>query len=150
MAFVTAFFVTPFIAVIIEGLPDSVFQIFGVTFLFAILLGVIVLTGAFLRTRVIMDDAGVTLVWAFRRYRLAWSEIKEITIVDSGFQFWKVQVRSAEREHLAFLFPTWLPGGGAATEERFHEPPPHSPRALRKLCTELRDEWKRHRKAGQG
>jgi hypothetical protein len=102
-------------------------------------------TGAFLRSRVIMSDAGVTLIWAFRRYRFAWSEIKEITI-DTGFRFWKAQVRSAEREHLAFLFPLWS-GLGSAGQERFHEPPPHNPPALRKLCGELRNEWKQHRKA---
>jgi PH (Pleckstrin Homology) domain-containing protein len=124
---------------------DSWSRLFWVVLILIALLGAVVLCAATLRSRVIMKDGGVELVWPFRRYRFGWQEISEITI-NTGFRYWQVHVRSAEREHLAFMYPVWPLGGAAEAEsKRHHAPPPHTPRGLTKLVSELQDTWSRQR-----
>ncbi|MGH3389470.1 MAG: PH domain-containing protein [Actinomadura sp.] len=127
-------------------LPDrSWSRLYYVILLLIALLAVIAVCAATLRSRVIMRDGGVELVRPFRRHRFTWAEISEITI-DTGFRYWQVHVRSAEREQLAFMYPVWPMGGAAEAEsQRHHSPPPHTPRGLTKLVAELQETWVQHR-----
>jgi PH (Pleckstrin Homology) domain-containing protein len=150
VAIVLAFLVSTFVLTVdrtVGGqLPDrSWSRLYYVILMLIALLAVIAVCAATLRSRVIMKDDGVELVWPFRRYRFGWAEISEITI-DTGFRYWQVHVRSAEREHLALLYPVWPMGAAAeAGSTRHHTPPPHTPRGLTMLVAELQETWVQRR-----
>ncbi len=82
--------------VVTGQLPDySPGRLLGAAGLGLLLGGITVLLAAALRARVVIDDAGVELVWSFRRQRVAWHEIEDISLV-RGHRLWRVRLRSVD------------------------------------------------------
>ncbi|MEU8121633.1 hypothetical protein AB0C21_23260 [Spirillospora sp. NPDC049024] len=106
---------------------------------FALALGAV----AMLRTRMILDAEGLTLVAGHGRRRFAWTEIIEIS-ADAHHGFWLLQVRSGERERQAAFFPVRLASMPVDQGTRFREPSGDTPYGLYRLHAELWEEWRRH------
>ncbi|MFI0454241.1 hypothetical protein [Actinomadura sp. 6N118] len=94
-----------------------------------------------LRTRVIIEESGIRVVWGFHRRLLVWDEITEITADAAGIgQGWYLHVRTAEREHAAAAFFTTR-GKSPEPGTRLYEPSGDEPYGLYKLHAELWEEW---------
>ncbi|KAB2350675.1 PH domain-containing protein [Actinomadura rudentiformis] len=94
-----------------------------------------------IRTRVVIEESGVGVVWGFHRRHLAWDEIIEITADSAGIGAgWFLHVRTAEREHAAVAFPTTR-GKSPEPGTRLYEPSGDEPYGLYKLHAELWEEW---------
>ncbi|GGT92279.1 PH domain-containing protein [Actinomadura citrea] len=106
---------------------------------FALALGVV----PQLRTRMILDAEGLTLVSGYGRRRFAWTEIIEIS-ADAHHGFWLLQVRSEERERQAAFFPVRLAAMPVDQGTRFREPSGDTPYGLYRLHAELWEGWRRH------
>ncbi|MES9543378.1 hypothetical protein [Actinomadura sp. NPDC000600] len=106
---------------------------------FALALGAV----AMLRTRMILDAEGLTLVAGHGRRRFAWTEIIEIS-ADAHHGFWLLQVRSEERERQAAFFPVSLASMPVDQGTRLREPSGDTPYGLYRLHAELWEEWRRH------
>ncbi|MEU5876737.1 PH domain-containing protein [Spirillospora sp. NPDC047279] len=109
----------------------------------ACVFGVLTLLGAAcLRARVVVEENGLRIVWAFHQRRLSWDEITEIS-ADAPWigQGWYLHVRTAESEHTAAVFFT---SRRASPESgtRLHEPSGETPYGLYKMHAELVEEWR--------
>ncbi|WP_433474587.1 PH domain-containing protein [Spirillospora sp. CA-142024] len=93
-----------------------------------------------LRTRMIMDDAGLTLVSGYRRSHFDWAEIVEIS-ADAYHSYFLLQVRSEDREHQAVFFPVRLASMKVDQGTHLQEPSADTPYGLYKLHAELWEEW---------
>jgi hypothetical protein len=105
---------------------------------FALALGAVPM----LRTRVVMDDAGLTLVWGYGRNRLAWTEIVEIS-ADAHHGYWLLHVRTEDRERVAAFFPVRLASIPVDQGTHLQEPSGDTPYGLYRLHAELWEEWRR-------
>ncbi|MGI5206707.1 PH domain-containing protein [Spirillospora sp. CA-108201] len=106
---------------------------------FALALGVV----PQLRTRMILDAEGLTLVSGYGRRRFAWTEIIEIS-ADAHQGFWLLQVRSEDRERQAAFFPVRFASMPVDQGTRFREPSGDTPYGLYRLHAELRERWQSH------
>jgi hypothetical protein len=95
------------------------------------------------RIRTVVDDAGVTQRWILRRYRIPWSEVTALELVQSSHS-WHVRVQCGERTFETipclrlFVFP-WpetlraLVGRSGGV-----------PRTARLACEDMQLRWKAH------
>lgn len=147
IAFLAAFALFIFVfclAIMIRGeLPDYSFpRVLGMIGILAAALACTAGASAALRRRVIMDGNGIEVVSAFRRRRLPWAEIEQVTL-RSGWRAWLVCVRTAEREHRVFAYPVTVLA--SSDDQRYESAPPHTPWGLRRLYGRLREEWEARR-----
>ncbi|MBO2450903.1 PH domain-containing protein [Actinomadura barringtoniae] len=122
---------------LVQGL--SYLEALGAVILLAVLGLGLVMAVAALRSRVIVDAKGVTIVGALRRWRYAWEDVTEISL-HASLRYWEVYLRTADAERRVFFYPVGV-FAPAAGGERFSTPPPHTPPGLATLyarLTELR------------
>ncbi|MGK5553440.1 PH domain-containing protein [Actinomadura kijaniata] len=123
---------------LLGGLPYL--EALGAIILLAVLAGALVTAVAALRSRVIVDDEGVTIVGALRRWRYAWDDVTEISL-HSSLRYWEVFLRTADTERRVFFYPVGV-FAHPVDRERHSTPPPYTPPGLAMLyarLTEFRD-----------
>lgn len=111
----------------------------GAIILLAVLAAALVTAGAALRGRAIVDNQGVTIVGAFRRWRYAWDDVTELSL-HASLRYWEVYLRTADTERRVFMYPVAVTARSAG-DERHSTPPPYTPPGLALLyerLTELR------------
>ncbi|MGH8877694.1 MAG: PH domain-containing protein [Stackebrandtia sp.] len=95
-----------------------------------------------LRSRLILDDDGVTSVSTFSRHRLTWSQITDWE-VESGPRRWLIRAWCDDRPHVVFrlLMPGSF-GNSTVTDETYPEPPLPAPGGVHKTFDELIAHWR--------
>jgi hypothetical protein len=128
--------------------------------LMVVLLGILLLTVASLRARLIVDDDGVDIVYSFSRRRVAWPTVERVSVTP-GLRLWRAHIWADGRPYTALICPVVFslggisglggtsPLGGAVPGSGllagFDVPPPGTPRSLLRPFDDLRGEWLRHR-----
>ncbi|TDB84747.1 hypothetical protein E1264_23630, partial [Actinomadura sp. KC216] len=107
---------------LLRGLPYL--QTLGAIILLAVLAASLVTAVAALRGRAIVDDQGVTIVGAWRRWRYAWDDITEITL-HASLRYWEVYLRTPDTERRVFFYPVGV-FAPPANGERHTAPPPYT------------------------
>ncbi|MFB4295177.1 PH domain-containing protein [Actinomadura sp. NTSP31] len=118
---------------LLRGLPYL--ETLGAIILLAVVAAALVTAVAALRSRAIVDDHGVTVVGALRRWRYAWDDVTEISLHVS-LRYWEVYLRTADAERRVFFYPVGLFAPPAAGE-RHSTPPPCTPSGLARLHARL-------------
>jgi hypothetical protein len=113
----------------------SYLETLGAIILLAILAVALMTAVAALRSRAIVDDEGVTIVGALRRWRYAWDDVTEISL-HASLRYWEVYLRTADAERRVFFYPVG-PFAPAANGERHSTPPPYTPPGLAMLYARL-------------
>lgn len=113
----------------------SYLETLGAIILLAVLAAALVTAVAALRSRAIVDDHGVTIVGALRRWRYAWDDVTEISL-HASLRYWEVYLRTADAERRIFFYPVGLFAPPAAGE-RHSIPPPYTPPGLARLHARL-------------
>ncbi|MBD2892270.1 hypothetical protein amrb99_11800 [Actinomadura sp. RB99] len=109
----------------------------GAILLLAVLAAALVTAVGALRSRAIVDDQGVTVVGALRRWRYAWDDVTEITL-HASLRYWEVYLRTADAERRIFFYPVGV-FAPPASGERYSTPPPYTPPGLARLYARLTD-----------
>ncbi|WP_344595024.1 PH domain-containing protein [Actinomadura vinacea] len=89
-----------------------------------------------LRSRAIVDDEGVTIVGALRRWRYAWDDVTEISL-HASLRYWEVYLRTASAERRVFFYPVGVFAPAVENGERHSTPPPYTPPGLAMLYARL-------------
>ncbi|MFI0369342.1 hypothetical protein ACH35V_15780 [Actinomadura sp. 1N219] len=118
---------------LLRGLPYL--QTLGAIILLAVLIASLVTAVAALRGRAIVDDQGVTIVGAWRRWRYAWDDVTEITL-HASLRYWEVYLRTPDAERRVFFYPVGM-FAPPANGERHTTPPPYTPPGLATLYARL-------------
>jgi hypothetical protein len=114
-----------------------------------VLLALLALMVASLRSRLIVDDDGVEIVYSFSRTRVAWPAVERISVTP-GVRLWRAYIWADGRPYKALICPVMFSFGGMGLGGTsplggFDVPPPGTPGSLRKPFDDLRGEWLRHR-----
>lgn len=118
---------------LLQGMPYL--ETLGAIILLAVLAAALVTAVAALRSRAIVDDQGVTIVGALRRWRYAWDDVTEISL-HASLRYWEVYLRTADAERRIFFYPVGV-FAPPATGERHSTPPPYTPPGLAILYASL-------------
>ncbi|GAA2124943.1 hypothetical protein GCM10009727_12860 [Actinomadura napierensis] len=118
---------------LLQGMPYL--KTLGAITLLAVLAAALVTAVAALRSRAIVDDQGVTIVGALRRWRYAWDDVTEISL-HASLRYWEVYLRTADAERRIFFYPVGV-FAPPATGERHSTPPPYTPPGLAMLYARL-------------
>ncbi|QKG19981.1 PH domain-containing protein [Actinomadura verrucosospora] len=121
------------IRALLRGL--SYLETLGAIILLCALTAALVTAVAALRSRAIVDDQGVTIVGALRRWRYAWNDVTEISL-HASLRYWEVYLRTADAERRIFFYPVGVFAPPAAGE-RHSIPPPYTPPGLARLYARL-------------
>ncbi|MGH3240653.1 MAG: PH domain-containing protein [Spirillospora sp.] len=118
---------------LLRGLPYP--ETLGAVIVLAVLAAALVTAVAALRSRAIVDERGVTIVGAWRRWRYPWADVTEISL-HASLRYGEVYLRTADAERRVFFYPVGI-FAPPANGERHSTPPSYTPSGLAILYARL-------------